>query len=202
MARRVLHDEYFKRAKAEGYLARSAYKLIEIDDRKRLLHEGDRVLDLGCAPGSWLQVASQRVGPEGRVIGVDLTPVRERLPGNVKTIVGDANEIDPDELLEMAGGRFDVVLSDMAPKTSGAADDLVSTRLCYVVLDVGARVLREGGIVAMKVLEGSAYQDLLEHTRSVFATVRGFRPKATRGASREIYVIAEGFRGAGARGRG
>lgn len=194
MARRVLHDRYFKQAKAEGYLARSAYKLIEIDNTHRLLEEGNRVLDLGCAPGSWLQVASERIGPEGRVVGIDLQPVREPIAPNVRTIVGDANEIDPGELIELAGGRFDAVLSDMAPKTSGTADDLVSARLCYGVLDLLPPLLRQGGVLAMKVLEGSAYPELLEHTRSMFARAKGHRPKATRGPSREMFVIATGFK--------
>ena len=198
MPRRKLHDEFFKKAKAEGYLARSAYKLIEIDDRFDLLRPGDRVLDLGCAPGSWLQIASERVGERGRVVGIDLKPVEHPMPDNVLTQVVDIASLDPVWARETVGGRFDVVLSDMAPNTSGAAgnaDHHRSVGLCERVLDVIPAVLAPGGRLAMKVFEGEALPDLAKRIRSMFAVLKHHKPRATRQMSREIYIVAAGFKG-------
>lgn len=201
---RELHDHYFREAKREGYLSRAAYKLIEIDDRRRVLKPGDTVLDCGAAPGSWLQVASKRVGPKGLVIGVDLQPIDAPLPENVRTLVGDLRELDDEELRTAvaphrmgtsAGACFDVILSDMAPKTTGERllDHHGSTRLCEVVLDGCPRWLCPGGHLVMKVLEGEAFPDLINRTRTMFETVKPFKPKASRNESTEIYVVARAF---------
>ncbi|MEO1583528.1 MAG: RlmE family RNA methyltransferase [Planctomycetota bacterium] len=194
MGKRVLHDRYFKQAKDDGYAARSAYKLLEIQKRHTLIKRGDRVLDLGCAPGSWLQVASELIGDGGRLVGIDLKPVRLALGPNVSTVVGDIEKTDPIELFDLAGGAFDVVLSDMAPNTSGHGDDLVSARLCREVLAVAHKALREGGSIAMKVLEGSEYPAVLDETRRAFRAAKGLKPKATRDVSREMFIIGQGFR--------
>ncbi|QOJ00691.1 MAG: RlmE family RNA methyltransferase [Phycisphaeraceae bacterium] len=193
---RKLHDRYFKQAKTEGYLARSAFKLKEIQERFGVLRPGDAVLDLGCAPGSWLQVASEEVGPTGVVVGIDLQEVRPGFPENVHAAVGDAFTADPAALLIAAGrGAFDVVLSDMAPNTTGHGDDFLSVRLCRRVLEVCGRVLRRGGWCVMKVLEGAEYTDLLADTRRVFAAAKGFKPKSSREVSREMFIVAKGYRG-------
>jgi len=193
-ARRVLHDEYFHKAKREGYVARSAYKLLEVNEKKRLIRRGDRVLDLGCAPGSWLQVARDIVGPKGEIIGVDLTPIKADFGPTVRTIVGDAFAVDPAELLT-DGRRFDVLLSDMAPNTAGnASDHHRSVDLCERALDLAPSVVKTGGNLAMKVFEGERYPDLLERTKGLFATCKGFKPKATREVSREMYIVATGLR--------
>ncbi|MDX2146277.1 MAG: RlmE family RNA methyltransferase [Planctomycetota bacterium] len=225
--RRILHDAYFKKAKEEGYLARSAYKLIEIDDRKRVFREGDWVLDLGCAPGSWLQVAAPRVGEAGRVVGVDLQPVQAPMPPNVVTLVGDVFKVQAPALLEQAAlleravldgagspeprtesgsspdgpsasgasrRGFDIVLSDMAPNTSGHGDDLLSIRLCDRVVELLPAVLRPGGVAVMKVLEGGEFPHLLKRVQARFAEARPFKPDATRDVSKEIYVVAKGYR--------
>jgi len=199
MPRRVLHDRYFKQAKAEGYLARSAYKLLEIQQRKRLIRKGDRVLDLGCAPGSWLQVASDLTGPAGIVVGIDLSDVSQPIAPNVRTLTGDINDIDPRTLLGDSGRKFNVVLSDMAPKTTGAGDAYLSARLCQRVLDLVPHVLGVGGNLAMKVLEGEPYPDLLTRGGRMFTSARGFKPAASRDASREIYLIATDLRAPGAK---
>lgn len=191
--RRVLHDEFFKRAKAEGYRARSAYKLKELNERFRLIRPGSRVLDLGCAPGAWLQVAVQAIGTTGVVVGVDLHRVAP-VQGAV-TIEGDVYELDPASYLAAVGGEFDAVLSDMAPSTTGAGDDFVSARLCRRVLEIVPQVLKRGGSLAMKVLEGAEYPSLVRETASMFDHARGFKPRASRGASREMYVVGTGFRG-------
>ena len=216
MARRQLHDRYFRQAKAEGYLARSAYKLIEINERKRLIRRGDAVLDLGCAPGSWLQVAAELVGPRGVVVGIDLKAVVAEMAANVRTIEGDINAVSAEDLLasarrvdvpmpesarradvpaEEAGGGFQVVLSDMAPNTTGAGDDFVSERLCRRVLELLPGVLKPGGNLVMKVLEGSGYPLLLSDTSAMFTACKGFKPRASRDTSREIYIVGRGYRG-------
>lgn len=194
MARRVLHDEYFRKAKAEGYLARSAYKLIEINDRKRLIAKGNRVLDLGCAPGSWLQVAAKLVGPKGRVVGIDLKPVEASIGPQVVTLVGDLTAISAAELTAPVGSRYDAVICDMAPNTTGAGDDFRSVHLCRDVLAILPGVLRWGGNLTMKVLEGADYPLLLRETAALFSTARGFKPKASRDVSREIFIVAYDYR--------
>ncbi len=193
MGRRTLHDEFFKRAKAEGYHSRAAYKLKQIQESKGLIKRGDRVLDLGCAPGAWLQVAEELVGPEGRVVGIDLKPARGAFGAGVIHRVGDAFEESAESLMELAGGRFDVILSDMAPNTTGVNDHERSIALCQRVLELAIASLKPTGHLVMKVFEGGMYKDLLDSTAMCFAQVKGYKPKASRGVSREMYVIAKGY---------
>jgi 23S rRNA (uridine2552-2'-O)-methyltransferase len=195
MARRVLHDRYFKQAKAEGYAARSAYKLIEIDDKKRLIPRGGRVLDLGCAPGSWLQVAGERVGPRGAVVGIDLQPVRVDAGPHVRTLVADAFAIDPAALLGDPPRLFDALLSDMAPNTSGHGDEFLSARLCERVLDLAPALLRPGGALLMKILEGEPTPAVVARTRTMFESAGTSKPAASRDVSRETFIWATGYRG-------
>ncbi len=192
---RKLQDQYFKKAKAEGYLARSAYKLLEIQERFKVLPRHGRVLDLGCAPGSWLQVVAPAIGPGGTAVGVDLSEARPSLGPNDKTMRADVNSVDAPALVALAGGPFDAVLSDMAPSTSGSGDDFLSARLCRRVLELLPALLRPGGSMVMKILEGADYPDVLSETRAAFDDARGFKPKASRDVSREMYIIARGFRG-------
>lgn len=194
---RKLHDEYFKKAKAEGYLARSAYKLLEIQERYRLIRRGDSVLDLGCAPGSWMQVSEKLVGAGGRVVGIDLTEVTHAFGPQVSPSQMDAFAASPEELRALNDGRtYDVVLSDMAPNTSGHGDDLLSVRLCRRVLELLPGVLKVGGHCTMKVLEGEEFPELLRETRALFRDVKGLKPKASRDVSREIFIVAGGYKGA------
>jgi len=201
---REIHDHYFHEAKREGYRSRAAYKLAEIDDRKDIFREGDRVLDCGAAPGSWLQVAARRVGPDGAVVGVDLKPIELNFrEPNIATLQADLREIDPAQLLRAAAGddddvrRFDVVLSDMAPGTTGdpRRDHFRSARLCNDLLNRLPDLLREGGNAVIKVFEGETYPDLLERMKSLFGKVKGFKPKASRSESVEMYLVAHGYRG-------
>ncbi|MCP3902907.1 MAG: RlmE family RNA methyltransferase [Planctomycetes bacterium] len=196
-----VHDHYFHQAKREGYLSRAAFKLIEIDDRRTVLKRASRVLDCGAAPGSWLQVASKRVGGRGVVVGIDLQPIaRPAGLGNVHIIQGDFTKIEPSVLLEPIGADrlFDVVLSDMAPSTTGnrAMDHHRSVRLVEALLDRCPALLALGGHLVAKVFEGEAYPGLLERCRACFDDVKGFSPKASRGTSTEMFVVAKGYRGA------
>lgn len=198
---REIHDHYFHQAKAEGYLARSAYKLIEIDNRRKILKRGDRVLDCGCAPGSWLQVAAERVGPKGIVVGIDLQPVVHRFDSpSIVTIAGDLTETPATTLLAAIGHaerKFDVVLSDMAPNTSGDpdGDHHRSVRLCQAVLARCPELLRRGGNLAIKVFEGEVFRELMAEVREQFDMTKAFKPKACRSESRETYIIATGYQG-------
>lgn len=207
---RKIHDRFFKQAKEEGFAARSAYKLKEIQERRRIIRKGDRVLDLGCAPGSWVQVASELVGPGGRVVGIDLKPVTigQTAHDNCKTLVADAFRTDSVALLGLLNDsgntqRFDVVLSDMAPNTEGGAggttDHFRSVDLCRRVLELVASVLKTGGHCVMKVFEGEAYPALLKETGRMFEEVKGLKPQASRDVSREMFVIAMRFKGNDAR---
>jgi 23S rRNA (uridine2552-2'-O)-methyltransferase len=200
---RKLHDRFFKQAKEEGYAARSAYKLIQIDDKKRVFKRGDWVLDLGCAPGSWVQVAAEQVGPKGRVGGIDLKPVAIELPHNARSMVADIFQTEPAELLRLIDDsptprRCDVLLSDMAPSTEGGAggsiDHLRSIQLCRRVLALATDVLRDRGTLVMKVFEGEAYPALLAECNAVFGDVKGFKPESSRDVSREMFIIAKGFK--------
>jgi len=206
---RELHDHFFRQARLQGYRSRAAFKLIEIDERRRLLRRGDVVLDAGCAPGSWLQVAASRVGPQGRVIGVDLKECDSRgLAANVRLVQGDLRDVSLDELLGggqpsgvAAGSRppFDVLLSDMGPDTTGdpSGDSARSIRLCHDLLDRADLWLRRGGHLAMKVYEGGDYPELLRRARALFAEAKGYKPEASRSESVEIYLIGKGWKGPG-----
>jgi 23S rRNA (uridine2552-2'-O)-methyltransferase len=192
MPKRVLHDQYFKKAKAEGYLARSAYKLLEINERKKLFGPNSRVLDLGCAPGAWLQVAAKIT--KGPVVGIDLKEVRETIAPNVTTIQGDIYKSDAALLTGPAGGLFDVIVSDMAPDTTGHGDHFLSVRLCRRALELLPSLLKPGGNFVMKVFEGEEYPALLRETAALFQSAKGFKPKASRDISVEMYIVAHGYK--------
>ena len=185
-----VQDHYFKQAKQAGYVARSAYKLEEIDGRRHLLRPDARVLDLGCAPGSWLQVAAARVGAQGRVVGVDLQAVSVALPPQVTLIQGDVFELQA-EALTPDGAPFDVILSDMAPKTSGihSADAARSAELVRRVLALCDPLLRPGGALLVKVFQGAQLPNLRKACQAQFATVRLEKPKASRSESVEVFLL-------------
>lgn len=188
-AQRELQDFYFKEAKRNGYRSRAAYKLTEIDDKRKILNRGDVVLDLGCAPGSWLQVVSQRVGPKGRVIGVDLNKIDQtNLSENVVTMENDVTLLTPETF---GGELFDVILSDMSPNTTGTRtiDHHGSVNLCHTTLDLATTLLKPHGNLVMKVLEGEAYPELLDRCAQMFERTKGFKPKASRAISTEMFVV-------------
>lgn len=193
MALREIQDTWFKQAKDRGYVARSAFKLIHIQEAKKILRKGGRALDLGCAPGGWLQAGSEIVGPKGEVVGVDLKRVTYAMPKNTRSIVADVFELT-DETLDELGAPFDCVLSDMAPDTTGHGDAELSVRLCRRVLEILPRALKPGGSMAIKVLEGGEYPELLKECRAQFKVCKGYAPKASRAVSREMYVVGTGYR--------
>jgi 23S rRNA (uridine2552-2'-O)-methyltransferase len=190
-------DHYYNRAKQEGYRARSAYKLQQLDEAAGLLGEGRTVVDLGAAPGGWLQVAAERVGPGGRVIGVDrqrIDPVDADAP--VETIRADVTEDATVEAIEAAVGEAgaDVVLSDVAPDMSGEydLDHARSVHLARQALEVALASLDAGGDLAVKVFDGRDLADLEADVDAEFEYVRQVRPDASRDASSELYLVAKG----------
>jgi 23S rRNA (uridine2552-2'-O)-methyltransferase len=191
-------DPYVHRAKAEGYRSRAAFKLIEIDARDRLLAPGQTVVDLGAAPGSWAQVALARVGPRGRVIGLDLLDI-EPLHG-ATFLRGDfLEETVEEELAAMLGGRrVDLVLSDMAPNMSGIAssDQARSIALAELAVEFARRHLKPDGAFLVKTFQGAGFPELLAAMRRAFRTVATRKPKASRDRSSEIYLVARGLRDA------
>jgi len=194
--KRQLNDPYVAAAKAQGWRSRAAFKLIEMDDRYHLIRKGARVLDLGAAPGGWSQVAAQRGA--GQVVGLDLLPI-DPVPG-VEFLLGDFHDPDmPARLQALMQGPADLVLSDMAPNTTGhgATDHLRIMALAELALDFACQVLVPGGAFVAKVFQGGAERQLLDPLKQRFATVRHAKPAASRKESSELYVVATGFRAAG-----
>jgi 23S rRNA (uridine2552-2'-O)-methyltransferase len=183
-------DHYTRQAKQDHFAARSVYKLQEIQKKYRILATGDRVLDLGCAPGSWLQFAAQTVGPAGRLVGIDLTPVTLALPAQVSVISGDVADIEL-HLKAVGVDRFDVVLSDMAPATTGNrhVDEARSVGLCEAALFIADQVLETGGNFVCKIFQGGDYKTFSDAVRQRFERQTAVRPQSTRKASREVFVV-------------
>jgi 23S rRNA (uridine2552-2'-O)-methyltransferase len=190
--RSVRHDVFHRRAKQEGFRARSVYKLEEIDTRFRLIRPGARVLDLGCRPGSWLQYARKQAGPDAPLVGIDRTPLDSPLPG-VRQVVGDVLAVPGAELRGELPG-FEVVLSDMAPDTSGvrSLDQARSEVLFERALELAEELLLPGGSFVGKLFQGPDWQRLLGRCRSGFAEVKTMKPEGSRKESIEQYVIAMG----------
>ena len=183
-------DHYFHKAKRDGYVARSAYKLEEIDKKNRLLRQGNLVLDLGCSPGSWLQYATGKVGEKGEVLGVDLLAVTLSLPKNVKVIQADIYEMTVKDL-EINGGMVDVILSDMAPKTTGIRDTDAqrSFALNQQVLELSCDLLRHHGTLLVKAFQGAPLEQLRHEFSNSFSQVKICKPKSSRSESVEIFIL-------------
>lgn len=193
-------DGRTREAQKRGYPARSVFKLQEIDRRFRLLRRGATVLDLGCAPGSWSMFAAEQVGRGGRVIGIDLQPCRVPTRPGLILVQGDADELDEERLSELGEGRcppFDVVLSDMAPRTTGirSADHAASMELCELALRAATTWLRPGGALAVKAFEGPDLKAFEGEVRAAFSSVKRLKPRGTRARSVELFLIGLGRRG-------
>ncbi len=196
---RQLNDPYVARARREGYRSRAAYKLLEIDDKHRLLKPGQWVVDLGAAPGGWSQIAALRVGSQdgrGRVVGIDLLPI-DPMPGVEFVELDFLDESAPGRLTELLGGPADVVMSDMAANTTGhkKTDHLRIMGLAEAAAQFAREILAPGGAFVAKVFQGGTENQLLADLKRDFATVRHVKPQASRADSSELYVLATGFRG-------
>jgi 23S rRNA (uridine2552-2'-O)-methyltransferase len=196
---RQLNDPYVARAKREGYRSRAAYKLLEINERYRFLRPGQRIVDLGAAPGGWSQVAAAAGGSaegKSKVFGIDLLPI-EPLPGVEFRVLDFLDPDAPQILKDWLGGPADVVLSDMAANTTGhkKTDHLRIIGLIELAADFACEILAEGGAFLAKVFQGGTETELLARLKRDFASVRHVKPQASRAESSELYVLATGFRG-------
>jgi 23S rRNA (uridine2552-2'-O)-methyltransferase len=197
MPRYVVKDTFYKKAKKEGYRARSAYKLEEIQNRFHVIRKGDNVLDLGAAPGSWLQLESVLVGDHGKVIGLDILPIAPLAAKNAVMKKADIREIDLSTLLdEFSIPSFDVVTSDIAPNLSGIreVDDANIHELYDAVVRVVREGLRKGGNFLIKLFFSPDFKDMASDLKPLFSKVITFKPQASRGVSSEIYLVCLGKR--------
>ncbi len=188
--KKVWQDHYTRQAKKENYPARSVYKLQEMQKKYRLMRPGQRVLDLGCAPGSWLLFAAKQVGANGRVVGVDLKPVTDKIPPQAKVYTGDV--FDSEAIFwEEEGAPFHLVMSDMAPATTGnrSVDAARSYNLSEKALDIAMTRLLPGGNFVCKIFQGEDFERFVQATRKLFQQCKIFKPQSCRKSSKEIYII-------------
>ncbi len=193
---RQLNDPYVARAKREGYRSRAAFKLLEIDEKYKILKPGQKIVDLGAAPGGWSQIAAKVVGPKGKVVGIDLLPI-DPMAGVEFIELDFLDESAPGRLIEMLGGPADVVMSDMAANTTGhkKTDHLRIIGLAEAAIYFAREILAPGGAFVAKVFQGGTENQLLADLKRDFAVVRHVKPAASRADSAELYVLATGFRG-------
>ncbi len=197
---RQLNDPYVAAAKSKGYRSRAAFKLLELDQKFHVLKKGARVLDLGAAPGGWSQVAAARIGETGRIVAADILPM-EPLSGVVVLEVDLLDADTPQRLKDALGGPADLVLTDMAAPTTGhrQTDHIRTVALFEAALDVAEDVLKPGSTFVGKVFQGGASGELLARIKKGFAEVKHVKPPASRKESVELYLVATGFRGDGAK---
>ena len=189
-------DAFYRRAKEEGYRSRAAYKLLELNRRFHLIRPGDRVVDLGAAPGGWLQVASRLAGKKGRVLGVDVQPIEPVAEENVLILQGDVtSEGCQERIMELLGSWADCVLSDLSPRLSGIryADVSRSSELVHSALQIASRLLRPGGHFLVKTFVGEELNALSLELKGRFRSLKRTRPESTRKGSSEIYLCAQGL---------
>ncbi len=192
------HDRYYKKAKQEGFRSRAAYKLFELQQRYRLLRTGDKIVDLGAAPGGWLQVAVKVVGQNGKVIGVDIQAMQPFSERQIVLVHGDVSSGEiQSKIKELLGGMADVVISDMAPKLSGIrdADMARAVELNRLAFDVAVPLLRPGGSLLIKSFMSNELHHLTAELKRQFSNVQRTKPEATRQGSSEFYFVAKGFLG-------
>lgn len=185
-------DRYFHKAKEEGFAARSVFKLEEIDQKFKMFKPGQVVLDLGASPGSWSQYASKKAGANGRVLGVDLSPVTVKLP-NAVFIQADLRDLKLEDIFNEHGfvPPFDIVMSDMAPKTTGIrmTDQARSMELCELALDIARRFLKKDGHFVCKLFHSDDFSKLREEIKKSFHKVEAVKPDSTRKISKEIFLV-------------
>jgi len=186
-------DHYSQRAKKERFPARSVYKLKEIQKKYGLIKKGNKILDLGCAPGSWLLYAADLTGNTGHVTGIDLVPVKIHVPSHVKIYTGDILSMD-EAYFSSLGQDFNIVMSDMAPSTTGnrLVDSTRSFNLCQMALTVAQTTLKTGGSFVCKIFQGEDFKKFSDSVKAVFNRHKIFKPQSTRKVSKEIYIIGFG----------
>ena len=191
--RKLWQDHYSRKAKKEKFPARSVYKLQEIQRRYNLIKKEDKVLDLGCFPGSWLLLAANLTGTKGRVVGIDLQPVTTKLPAHVRVYTADILTLNND-IFRSEGQDFNVVISDMSPATSGNkhVDNARSFNLCQAALSTVQDVLIFGGSFVCKIFQGEDFKAFSDSVKGSFNKTSIFKPQSSRKASREIYIIGLG----------
>ena len=187
-------DFYSRKAKKEHFPARSIYKLKEIQHKYKLINKGDKVLDLGCFPGSWLIYASDLAGQGGKVTGIDIKPVLIQVPSNVEFFKLDVFSLLDDNLLKGADNNFNVVLSDMAPATSGnkRVDSARSMELCRAAISIAENNLVQGGRFVCKIFQGEDFKNFESSVKQLFHKHKIFKPQSSRKSSKEIYIIGSG----------
>jgi 23S rRNA (uridine2552-2'-O)-methyltransferase len=195
-------DHYARKAKKENFPARSVYKLKEIQQKFKLIKKGDKILDLGCAPGSWAKFAAELAGKDGQVVGIDLKKVSERFAANTRVIIGDVIELsekDKENLAEIIGTGYNAVLSDMAPATTGRkdVDAARSYYLCMAALTIAQKTLKPNGCFVSKIFQGEDFEEFKAEVGKTFDKHKIFKPQSCRKESKEIYIIGIGKRDIG-----
>jgi len=186
-------DHYSRKAKKDNFAARSVYKLEEIQKKHRIIKKGDKIVDLGCAPGSWLQYAAGLAGNSGQVVGIDLKPLTIKMPPNARYFNADILHMG-EALLESIGDGYNLVMSDMAPATTGQknVDSARSFELCQTALSLSEKLLKPGGCFVCKIFQGESFQTFSESVKKCFKHHKIFKPQSSRKASKEIYIIGIG----------
>ncbi|MGL6298017.1 MAG: RlmE family RNA methyltransferase [Methanobacteriaceae archaeon] len=185
-------DHYYKKAKENEYRSRASYKLLQLDKKYKIMKEGQKIVDLGAAPGGWSQVALEKVGESGKVVAIDLNKIKPFTEENLYKIKGDFTSADvQEEIIEQLDGRADIVMSDASPKLTGIKDidKLRSADLAQGVLDINKKILKNNGNMIIKVFQGSEYKELLDKIKKEFRLVKTTKPSSSRKKSTEMYVI-------------
>ncbi len=192
-------DHFFKKAKEKGFRARSVFKLEELQQRFHLLKRGQKVVDLGCAPGSFLQFAAKIIGPTGKIIGFDIKPVADFHNPIIKTFVASVIEDDIASIITRELGIADIIISDIAPNTSGIkeVDHGRSIELNRAIVEISQKTLKPHGDLLLKVFDGSEFPNFVKELKSLFQEVKIVKPEASRSRSREVYLLCLGNRGRG-----
>ncbi len=190
-------DRFYRKAKEKGLASRAIFKLDELDQSFGLIRPKDRVLDLGCAPGGWLQYIAQKIGPEGKAVGVDLLPLKTKFPSSISIIQGDATQAPIQEkIIRALDGPANVIVSDMAPNLTGIRfrDTYLSYELAETVFQVALKILKPEGHLLLKIFPGDETENFKKKLKSYFKELKTFIPEATRKGSSEVYLIAKNFK--------
>ncbi len=190
-------DHFYQKAKDEGLASRAVYKLEEMDKRFRLLKPGSRVLELGCAPGGWLQYVVKKIGTSGKAVGVDLLPLKLNFPKHIQVLIGDILDSKiQEQMIALLGEKADIILSDLSPNLSGVhfSDHIKSVELCDKALEVAQKTLKPNGALVVKIFPGQELEGFKKRMKGLFNEMKPFIPEATRKTSNEMYLVARGMK--------